>query len=216
MQQIPLAASRRQQTGKGYARKMRAQDMIPAVIYSGGQPAEMLAVARNQLEKVLRQAGASTAFLALSVDDAEPRTALLKELQTDHLGRKLLHVDFYEVRPDQELSIEVPLSFEGEAKGAESGGMISIATHKITLKGRAADLPDSVVVDLSDLEVGESIHLRELPLPEGVQALGDDDLAIVSCYMPAVVEEEEPEEGEEAEGEAAAAAEEPAGDEQSE
>ncbi len=216
MQQIPLAVARREETGKGAARRLRARGMIPAVIYGTREQAESLAVAVADLQKVLSQVVGEVAFLELKVEgESSPRMAMLQDLQLDQVGRKFRHVDFLEIRPDKKLSLEVYLELTGQPKAAEEGGILNQMAYTITVKGLVADIPDSISVDVSHLEVGDSLMASEVPLPEGVEPAWEEDFAVASCLRPALVElpeEEEAEEGEEgeeaegAEGEAGAEA----------
>lgn len=199
MEQIPLSASSRQGTGKGTARKLRSAGQIPAVIYSAGHQAENLSVAIQDLEKVLRQVTGDTAFLSLTVDGAAPRMAVLCELQTDYLGRKFLHADFHEVKANEKITLEVPLEFVGTAKGVNLGGVLTAALHSVRVRGLVADLPGQVTVDVSGLGLGEGIHLAELPLPAGVEAIFDDNDVVVHCVEPSEGKEAAP--AEETEGE---------------
>jgi len=184
MQQIPLTATRRADTGKGVARKLRVQGQVPAVIYGAGQIPLSLSVALADLEKVLRQVSGSTAFLSLDISGDKQRTAVLQHLQKDYLGRRIMHVDFYEVRTDQELTLEVSLHFTGEAKGVtQEGGILSIGEHTIELKGRVMDIPDSITVDVSGLSIGDSIYAKDLPLPAGVK-VADKNVLVAACIPP--------------------------------
>ena len=201
MEQIPLAATRRQGVGKGAARRLRAEGEVPAVIYGAGKEADNLSVAVRDLEKVLRQVTGSIAFLALKVDEESPRTAILQQLQADPLGRNFLHVDFYEVKPDQKLTLDVSLVYVGDAKGAAEGGVLSISAHTLTVQGTVGDIPDSIEVDVSELAIDDAIYLRELTMPAGVAAVADDDLMLVAVNPPALPEELEEEEVEGEEGE---------------
>jgi len=184
MEQIPLAAVHRAGSGKSVTRKLRAVGQIPAVIYSAGHPAENLTVAMTDLEKVLRRVTGDTAFLSLKIDDGDPRMAVMRELQNDYMGRKVLHVDFYEVKADQKITLDVPLEFTGTAKGVNLGGVLTAAMHSVRLRGRMADLPDSIGVDVSDLGLGDGIQLSELPLPAGVEAVFDSNDVVVHCVEP--------------------------------
>jgi large subunit ribosomal protein L25 len=208
MEQISLAVSKRETTGKGAARKMRADGLIPAVVYGAGKSARNLAVADGDLQKVLRQISGSVAFLALKVGEEKPLNALLQELQTDYLGRKVLHVDFYEMDEKQELSVTAQLNFSGTPVGIDQGGEFNALIYEVTLKGKIADIPDSVDIDVSSLELNDAIMLSQVELPEGVTAVFEDDYPVANVALPKRIEEpeeeEEGEEGEEAEGEEAA------------
>jgi large subunit ribosomal protein L25 len=201
MQQIPLAVTPRETTGKGAARKLRAAGLAPAVIYGVGDKAQNLTVAVHDLEKIIAQTVGGTAFVSLSVEgEGNPRMAVLQEVQKDHLGRKLRHVDFLEIRPDQELTLEIPLEMTGVPKGAESGGMLSVSAYSLTIRGLVANIPDALSVDVSDLDVGDSLYAEDVELPESVSHASGDNFLLASCQMPAVVELPEDEvEGEEEE-----------------
>ena len=184
MEQLALSAAPRTGSGKSVTRKLRVAGQIPAVIYSAGHAAENLTVAQADLEKVLRQVTGDTAFLSLQVAGGAPRMAMMRELQTDYLGRKFLHVDFYEVKADQKITLEVPLEFTGVPQGASLGGVLTAAMHSVKLRGRMADLPGDITLDVSGLGLGEGIHLAELPLPAGVEAVYDKNDVVVHCVEP--------------------------------
>jgi len=199
MEQIPLAAARREGTKKGAASQLRRSGRVPAVIYGAGHQAENLSVAIADLEKVLRQVTGENAFLSLKVQDETPRMAVLKELQGDHLGKNILHVDFYEVRADQKLVLDVPVEIQGEAKGVNLGGVLNVATYTLSLEGLAKDIPDTIVIDISDLQINESIHSQDLKLPAGVSLASEENIVVVSCTPPAAEVKEAAEGEEEAE-----------------
>lgn len=204
MEQIPLSVTRREGTGKGHARKLRAAGFIPAVIYSAGREAENVSVAIRDLEKVLRQISGLTAFLSLKLDQSQPRLAVIREIQTDYLGKKPVHLDFYEVKADQELTMDVPVELVGTPKGADDGGVLDTQSYTVSVQGTVATIPERLELDISRMEIGDTIHAANLTLPEGVSLITDESVVIVSCYIPAAAEEglgEELGEGEEGEGE---------------
>lgn len=215
MQQIPLSAAIRQETGKGAVRKLRVRGQIPAVLYGGEASARPLSVALGDLQKVLRQVSGPTAFLALDLGEGQPRTALVKDLQLDHLGSKVLHVDFQEVRADQRLVVDVTVEFQGQPKGSEEGGILEISNHTVSVEGTPADIPDLLEVEVSELGLHEAVRVADLTLPPGVKVVQmqpEDMLANVVLPKLEIVEEEEELEEEEgaevaeaaeAEGEAA-------------
>jgi large subunit ribosomal protein L25 len=189
MEQITLAASLRSEVGKGVAHKLRAAEQIPAVLYGAGKPAISLTVAMGDLEKVLRRVSGDIAFLALSVEDQPPRDALLQEMQMDNMGRKVLHLDFLELKPDQEVTLDISLEYKGQPQGVAMGGSLHVSAHKVSLRGRIADIPPSLTVDISELVSGQGLHVADLPLPAGVRPALDDNFALVSVSAPAKVEE---------------------------
>lgn len=202
MELIKLSAQTRQASGKGAARQLRMAGFVPAVIYSSGKQAEMLKVAEADMRKVLRTAVGSVAFLSLSVDDAEPRTAMLQELQMDHLGNKLVHADFYEVRADQVLTLDVPVNIIGTPAGLDEGGILEIIARTVPVAGNPVQVPDEINLDVSAMKVGDTMTFADITLPEGVKPAGDLDMPLAVCALPAkpaVEGEEEGAEGEEAE-----------------
>jgi large subunit ribosomal protein L25 len=210
MEQIPLAASRRESTGKGAAKQMRAEGRVPAVLYSGGQEAAKLTIDQAEMERVLRTASGGTAFLSLIIEDDSPRMAVIKDLQFDYLGKNVLHADFYEVRADQELTIDVSIELVGEPKGMTAGTLLSQAAYTAPITGTVADIPDSLTLDVSGLDIGDALYAEDLDLPEGVKLQSEENFLVVSLSEAMLALEEEEEEGEEelAEGEEAAEGEE--------
>ena len=213
MKQIKLAVSHRNTTGKEAARKMRVAGQVPAVIYGAGKPGESLTVELANLQKVLRQVSGSVAFLELEADSGKRKDALLQEVQTDYLGRKILHVDFYEVSDTQELTLDIPLNFIGTPKGVDEGGLVNTAYYAVTLKGTIKDIPDELEVDISELGLDEALYIADLNTPEKVEAVFEENYPLVSVALPKITEEEleegeEDEEGEGGEDEAAEASEE--------
>ncbi|MFZ5585137.1 MAG: 50S ribosomal protein L25 [Thermodesulfobacteriota bacterium] len=185
MEQIPLSAIPREGVGKGVNRKLRAAGQIPAVLYGAGQAAQSLSLAAADLDKVLKQVSGESAFLALNLGQGAPRMAVLKNLQRDYLGKKVLHADFLEVKADQKLVLEVPIEYVGEAKGVTlGGGVLNIAHHSVRLEGLVSALPELVRVDVSGLELGGAIYLADLALPAGVTAVFDENDAVVTCAEP--------------------------------
>ena len=210
MEQIPLAASRRESTGKGAAKQMRAEGRVPAVLYSGGQEAAKLIIDQAEMERVLRTASGGTAFLSLIIEDDSPRMAVIKDLQFDYLGKNVLHADFYEVRADQELTIDVSIELVGEPKGMTAGTLLSQAAYTAPITGTVANIPDSLTLDVSGLDIGDALYAEDLDLPEGVKLQSEENFLVVSLSEAMLALEEEEEEGEEelAEGEEAAEGEE--------
>jgi large subunit ribosomal protein L25 len=189
MEQIPLAANLRTGVGKSVTRKLRAAEQIPAVLYGAGQPATSLTVAMADLHKLFRQVSGDTAFLSLKIEDQDPRLALMQEVQHDSLGRKILHLDFLELRPGQQVTRDIPREFKGQPKGVAMGGDLHLSVHKVALRGAIADIPAGLSVDISSLEAGQALHVNDLPLPAGVSVVSEKNFALVSVSAPAKVEE---------------------------
>lgn len=202
MEQIPLTATRRESTGKGPAKQMRVKGKVPAVFYAGGKDAAKLTIEQAELERLLRGTTGGNAFLSLTIEGDSPRMAVIKDLQYDYLGKNVLHADFYEVRADQELTLEVSIELVGEPKGMTAGALLSQSAYTASVTGLIADIPDSIELDISAMEMGDALHAESLPLPQGVKLHGDDNYMVVSLTEAILAaEEEEAEEGEEGEDE---------------
>ncbi|MBU1155593.1 MAG: 50S ribosomal protein L25 [Proteobacteria bacterium] len=197
MEQIPLTAIRRESTGKGPAKQMRAKGHVPAVFYAGGQEAAKLTIEQAEIERLLRGTSGGNAFLSLTIEGESPRMAVIKDLQFDYLGKSILHADFYEVRADQELTLEVSIELIGEPKGMTTGALISQSAYTASVTGLVADIPDSISLDISEMEMGDALHAENLPLPEGVKLAGDDNFMVVSLSEAILATEDEAAEGEE-------------------
>jgi len=203
-----LVAETRDATGKGVARKLRATGRIPAVVYGRGAESKAISIDPIALQRLLQRTGAGmNTLIELSVDDTT-RTVLVKELQRDPVRGRPLHADFYLIELDKTVEVSVPIHLVGKPPGVEEGGILDHPLREIELECLPQAIPEGVDVDVSGLDVGGSIHVRDLALPEGVSVRTDENQAVASVVAPAVVEEpvvEELEEGEEgvAEGEEA-------------
>ena len=198
-----LVAEARDATGKGVSRRLRAAGRIPAVLYGKGAESKAISIDPSALQRLLQGSGAGmNTLIELSVDGTT-RTVLVKELQRDPVRGRPLHTDFYLVDLDQTVEVSVPIHLVGRPEGVELGGILDHPLREIELECLPRAIPESVDVDVSALQVGDSIHVRDLELPEGASVRTDGDLAVASVVAPVVVEEpepEEPEEGEEVEG----------------
>jgi large subunit ribosomal protein L25 len=208
-----LVAEARDAIGKGVARRLRTAGRIPAVVYGRGVASKSISIDPSALLRLLQSSGAGINTLVELRLDGAARTVLVKELQRDPVRGRPLHADFYLVELDKTVEVSVPIRLVGKAQGVEFGGILDHPLREIELECLPRAIPESVEVDVSALGVGDSIHVRDLVLPEGVQVRTDADQAVASVIAPSVVEEPvaakavEAEEGV-AEGEEAAASEE--------
>ena len=196
-----LVAETRDATGKGVARKLRAAGRIPAVLYGREEETKAISIDPSALQRLLQRSGAGmNTLIELSVDDTS-RTVLVKEFQRDPVRGRPLHADFYLIELDKTVEVSVPIHLVGRPPGVEEGGILDHPLREIELECLPQAIPEGIDVDVSLLDVGDSIHVRDLTLPEGVSVQTDENQAVASVVAPAVVEEpvvEEPEEGEEA------------------
>jgi len=197
----------RESTGKGVARKLRATGRIPGVCYGAGADTVPVVLDPSTLEKALRSsaAGMNTLFGVKGGGAFDGKSVLIKELQRDPVQRNLLHADFYAVDLTREIEVKVPLHLTGSAAGLMNGGIVDHQLREIEISCLPTAIPESFTLDVSALDVGDSLHVRDIVLPEGVTLVSDPDLGVVSVVIPAKAEEEVAAEAAAAEGAAATA-----------
>jgi len=202
LEAIELKAKPRAKTGNGPARVLRREGMVPAVIYGPGKEPAPLTVALHDLDMVLRERGGQAMInLAIEGEDGK-RMAMVKEIQRHPVSRKVLHADFYEVAMDREITLTVPLTVTGVSPGVEAGGVLQVVRRELEVSCLPMAVPEEITVDISGLQVGDSIHISEVALPEGVTTDVSLDYTVVTVVAPRAEEEAVPaeeEEGEEAE-----------------
>jgi large subunit ribosomal protein L25 len=192
-QQVKLKAEKRTVIGRNAIKKIKQEGLVPGVIY--GSQAEPLAlqVESRALTKVLAHASSEHVLVELEIADGNQSTsrlALIQEVQHHPLKRQLLHVDFHAVSATEKIISEVPIEAFGEALGVRTfGGLLEYSLRSLEVECFPQDLPDIVRVDVTNLNIGESFHVRDLPLPAGVEALTDGDLTVVSVVASRVGEE---------------------------
>ena len=206
MELIELNANIRTTIGNGPARRLRQSGQLPAVLYGPGAETVLLSVNISDFDQALKKSGASQLLLNLVIQDSETytRSAMVKELQTHPVSRNFLHVDFYEIAMDRKIKVKVPIVTTGIAKGVELGGVLQIIRREIEVLCLPFEVPESFEIDIADLDIGDSIHVKDIS-PEGeVEFLEDGHFTVVTLLVPKIEEEEEPIEEEEEEAEEAA------------
>jgi large subunit ribosomal protein L25 len=190
MKSVPLNAFPRTQSRRSGAKKLREAGRIPAVIYGRQTKPENLEVVARELGDLIHHAASENILVDLAVDQSK-RLALVQEVQHHPLSGKVLHVDFHEVSATEKVTIMVPVETTGEAAGVKTGGgVLEHVLFKIKVRALPKDLPDQLVVDVSHLEVGKSIHLGEIKAPEGVEILGDKKVPVIAVALPKTEAEE--------------------------
>ncbi|NOZ85245.1 MAG: 50S ribosomal protein L25/general stress protein Ctc [Deltaproteobacteria bacterium] len=210
MEARQLEAERRTETGKGVARKLRAQGKIPAICYGKNLKAIPMALVPGELAKVLdREKGVNT-LIKLDIKGEEPmeKLVLVKDRQFHPLSGSLLHADFVEVKEGEVLRIEVPLILTGRSKGVKEGGTLSQPRRRLLIECTPDKIPTKIELDVTNLDLGDSIHIDELEMPDGVKAVYDRSYTVAVVVAPSAEKEEKVEEEaaaeEEKEGEAEA------------
>ena len=196
MPETSLAVRPRTSGGKGAARKLRATGRMPAVLYGPELPATPLDLEMRTLERILRSEGANT-LLRLEVEgrrDLSETVVLVRELQRHPVQRTLLHADFVQVDLSRVVEVAIPLHLVGKPRGVELGGILDPLLRDITVRCLPRAIPEAIEVDVSELDVGDVLHVRDLTIPAGVELAVDPDLGAVHVIAPTVVETAEEEE----------------------
>ena len=205
MAQYTLSARIRGQKGKQTAKKMRKDNQIPAIFYGPNSSPVMLSVDYTELDKLMRKAGENI-ILGLQIESdkgSDTKTVMLKELQVNPIKDTYLHADFYEISMDKEITIDVPIHLVNSPKGVAQGGILQHTRREITVSCLPDKLVEFIEVDVSDLDIGDSIQIGDIQLPEGLAITQDTSLTVAVVFAPAIAEEiAEEEVGEEAEEEA--------------
>jgi large subunit ribosomal protein L25 len=193
MKSVPLTAYPRTLGRRGGSKKLRAAGRIPAVVYGGQSTPLSLEVDRKSLEDLIHHSASENLLVDLAVDkDAKPkRLALVKEVQHYALTGKVLHVDFHAIAETDKVTVLVPVEPTGEAVGVKTGGgVLEHVLFKVKVRSLPKDLPEVIHVDVSNLEVGKSIHIGDIQPPAGVEILGDKHISVLAVAAPITEAEE--------------------------
>lgn len=216
MGEAKLAVEAREGRGKGVARRLRMKGMAPGVVYGAGREATPIAVQVAEFERLLETShgGINTLIDLEGSSAASGRTVIAKELQREPIRGSLLHVDFYEVNLREKIEVSVPVHLDGTAQGVVLGGVLDQQLREVDLLCLPSAIPDDLRADVSHLALGDSLHVSELALPEGVEILTDAELPIATVLIPRGLRdaEEASEDEAEASGGAKAKVEEGSGD----
>ncbi len=207
MELIDLKAKTRRETGKGAARRLRREGIMPGVFYGPGAKTTPLSLEIRGLENILRKHNMAQLLLKLKIEDggqSQTKSSMIKELQTDPISGDLLHVDLYEIAMDRKISVAVPVVTTGEAVGVERGGILQVVRRELEVYCLPNKIPESFELDISELDIGDAIHVEDIPVEEGVEIPADVNFTVVTVSTPTRIElpeeaEEEAEAGLEAE-----------------
>jgi large subunit ribosomal protein L25 len=231
-ERIRLEVKEREQSGSRVSRRLRKTGMIPGVLYGQGHKPHPITVSERELRRVLTGSAGLHAILDVVLEGQKTtHSSILKDYQVDPIRGKIDHFDLQEVRLDQAIQTSVVVELVGESVGAKAGGVLSQVAREVRVEALPLEVPERMELDVSSMEIGDSLRLSDLAAPEGVTLLDDPETVLATVTVPTRVEEpeeevEEVEEGEEgevpegegapeAEGEAPAAAEEAAGEAES-
>jgi large subunit ribosomal protein L25 len=199
MADATLTAERRTAAGKGPAGRVRREGLVPAVVYGLGTDNVSVSVSSRELLHILSGATGMNTLITLSIDGTE-ELAIARQLQRHPVKGTLIHVDFVRVRADQTIQAEIPVHLTGDAEGAARGGVLEQLVHTLTVEAKPGDFPPSIEHDVSALEIGGQVYVRDLTVPAGVTVLQSGDDLVAQISAPRVTEVPEGTEGEAAEG----------------
>jgi large subunit ribosomal protein L25 len=199
---IELKTNIRTTVGNGPARRLREAGQIPAVLYGPKTKSVLLSVNKNDFDLTLKQGRSGQIILNLVVqnnDETYTRPAMIKELQVHPVSRNYLHIDFYEIDMDRKITVGIPIVTVGRSVGVERGGVLQIIRRELEVQCLPFEVPESIEIDVTDMDMGDSIHLEDISLDGEVEFMGESNLTVVTVLSPKL--EEEPEEEEELEEE---------------
>lgn len=176
---IVFVTQPRDTRGSQKAKQMRRKGLVPAVVYGHKEETLSITLPTDDLVKAIRH-GVRVVDLKT---DGNLQKALIREVQWDHLGKELLHVDFARVSEDERVVVAVPVELKGTAPGIAAGGVIDQPIHSLSIECLVVAVPDSIKVNVGELQLGAAIHVKELVLPPGVKAMADPDAVVVHVTL---------------------------------
>jgi large subunit ribosomal protein L25 len=184
MERVTLTAEKREEHGKGAARTLRRAGMVPATLYRGGK-AQSIKLNKKDLAKLINTVAGEQVMVDLNFSDGDKKLALLKDYQVDPLRKELLHTDFFEVSLSEKLRLTVHVSTIGEPVGVKrDAGILQHTLREIEIECLPDKIPGKIEVEIAKLEIGQSIHVRDLKIAEGIKIITDPGDVIVTVIAP--------------------------------
>ena len=192
MKEIVLKAKPREKMGKEHAKKLRRSGFIPAVVYGPETPSVLLEIENKSFSALLRGGLGENVLVTLTISDQKDgeRKVLIREIQRDPVKGDIVHVDFHEISLTKKLTIQVPIHLVGMAAGVKDGGILQHVLRELEVECLPTAIPEKVEVDVSNLNIGDSIHVADLKV-ENVEILSDPGSSIVTVVPPTVFKEAE-------------------------
>lgn len=180
-----LSAKGRDGQGKGDNRKLRQTGYIPAVIYGHGEQTRSVAVNAHELELLFSRVHVENTVIDLAVEgEKKPIRALVREVQSHPAKGNIVHVDFYQIHAGEMVHIQIPIHFVGTAVGVRNGGMLQHTMDELDVRVSADNIPESIEVDVTNLDIGDSVHVGDLKIPEGIEVLDGEERSVCSVTPP--------------------------------
>ena len=181
MQQKQMNIELRSKTGTGVSRRLRSADMVPGVVYGKGLDPIAVSVKSRDLQDAISGAGGQNNLITLlGGGSLDQNIAIVADLQRDPIKRSFKHVDLHRINPNEKLRLTVPVALIGTAIGVKEGGLLDLAHHELHIECLPGNIPDCITIDVSDLKIAHSIHVSEIPLPEGIVLLDQPKIPVVS------------------------------------
>ncbi|PKM93043.1 MAG: 50S ribosomal protein L25 [Elusimicrobia bacterium HGW-Elusimicrobia-4] len=197
MEKFSLDSQARKHVSKGEMKKLRTKGLIPAVLYGDTVDNVILTIDAAQFTSLLKRAGHNV-IISLNMPDKTSKTVLIKDIQKNVISRELSHIDFYQVSMKKKIEISIPVMLIGEAPGVKSGGVLSHIVRELKVKCLPTDIPEKITVDISKLEIGNTVLVKDLVVPKNVEILIATDQIVANIVSPTILEEVTPVAGAEA------------------
>ncbi len=185
----PLTAHSRKRSGSGVLTSLRAEGLIPGVIYGKDTPSTNVRLKSKDVETLLHHSVSEHILVDLTIEDTkETKLALIKDIQHNPLNGSILHVDFHAIRENEFIHATVPLELTGDCAGAKAGGLVEHLVHNLSVTCLPKDLPEVIQLDITSVEIGSALHTKELELPKGVTTALGEDVVLMLVAAPRVIE----------------------------
>jgi large subunit ribosomal protein L25 len=181
MQQKQMNIELRTKTGTGASRRLRTADMIPGVVYGKGVDPVTVSIKIRDLQDAISGSGGQNNLITLiGGGTLDQNIAIVADIQRDPIRRTPKHVDLHRINPNEKLRITVPVALTGSAIGVKEGGLLDLAHHELRIECLPGNIPDCITIDVSNLKIAHSIHVSEIPLPDGITLLDQPKIPVVS------------------------------------
>ena len=191
MDNVSIVVHKRDVTGTRATKRLRKSGLIPGVIYGHGKEAVLIAVEPHVLREALSTSAGMHAVLDVTFEGQKRgHKAIVKDIELDRVKSIVTHIDLQEIRLDETIETTVSIRFEGEPKGVKAGGMLDESTREVTVKGLVTAIPEHLVVDVSELDMNETLQVSDLVVPEGIEIMAEAEEVLCSVLPPRKVEEE--------------------------
>lgn len=208
MEILELKAEKRNTIGKGAARSLRRDGKVPAILYGSDIEPVSLSIQAKEIEVLLKNAKFNQQLINIDFGDGVRKPTMIKEIQFRPVKGDFLHIDFYEVKMDRKIRVRVPVVLNGKCIGIEMGGLLQIIRRELEVLCYPSEIPESIEIDVTDLNIGNSVHVKDIQLEGDMEIPADVNFTIVTVLAPkketAVTEEDGVEAAETVTGEAAA------------